>query len=88
MIEVATRIWIIGANTSKSCPRPQNLDYMKNPALLRKVMLLLIAGIMISCTASAYLGLQSGNTARAASVFFAGLAFSILFWSKMPKKAS
>jgi len=61
---------------------------MKNPALRRKVIVLLIAGIMISCTASAYLGLQGGHTARAASVLFAGLAFSILFWSRMPKKES
>ena len=54
---------------------------------LRTVILLLIAGIMISCTASALLGLQSGHAARAASTFFAGLTFSIIFWMRLPKKA-
>jgi hypothetical protein len=30
--------------------------------------------------------LRIGNTARGASTFFAGLTFSIIFWSRLPKK--
>lgn len=59
---------------------------MLTPDRLRIVIIVLIVLIMISCTASAIFGLKAGHTARAASTFFAGLAFSILFWSRMPKK--
>ncbi|HQV76817.1 MAG TPA: hypothetical protein PLE78_15090 [Flavobacteriales bacterium] len=52
----------------------------------RIAILLLIAGIMICCTTSAVLGLQSGHTARAASTFFAGLTFSSIFWMQLPKR--
>ncbi|MEO8588608.1 MAG: hypothetical protein ABI432_04505 [Flavobacteriales bacterium] len=52
----------------------------------RNAILLLIVGIMICCTVSAFLGLRSGHTARAASIFFAGLAFSIIFWTRLPRK--
>jgi hypothetical protein len=46
-----------------------------------------IAVIMLCCTVSAILGLRAGHTARAASTFFAGLTFSIIFWSRLPNKA-
>ncbi|MFZ1687680.1 MAG: hypothetical protein WAU70_09675 [Flavobacteriales bacterium] len=60
---------------------------MLTPARLRVLIIALIVLIMFSCTASAILGLRGGHTARAASTFFAGLAFSILFWTRLPKKA-
>lgn len=60
---------------------------MLNPARLRILIIVLIILIMTSCTASAIFGLKAGHTARAASTFFAGLAFSILFLSRLPKKA-
>ena len=59
---------------------------MLSPAVRRNLVLLCIAVIMICCTASAILGFKSGHTARAASTFFAGLTFSIIFWTKRPKK--
>ena len=59
---------------------------MLTPDRLRIVIIVLIVLIMTSCTASAIFGLKAGHTARAASTFFAGLAFSILFWSRLPKK--
>lgn len=59
---------------------------MFNPARLRTVLIVLIILIMISCTASAILSLRGGHTARAASTFFAGLTFSILFFTRLPKK--
>jgi len=58
---------------------------MLTPARLRIVIIVLIALIMTSCTASAIFGLKAGHTARAASTFFAGLAFSIIFWTRIPK---
>lgn len=60
---------------------------MLTPARLRTVLIVLIVLIMISCTASAILSLRGGHTARAASTFFAGLAFSILFFTRLPKKS-
>ncbi|MBK7381980.1 MAG: hypothetical protein IPI81_01395 [Flavobacteriales bacterium] len=56
------------------------------PATRRTLILIGIAMIMICCTSSAVLGMRSGHTARAASTFFAGLSFSILFWSRLPRK--
>ncbi|MBP7515623.1 MAG: hypothetical protein KA791_13805 [Flavobacteriales bacterium] len=61
---------------------------MKNPALSRTLMLLCIAVILACCTASAILAIRSGHNARAASTFFAGLAFSALFLSRLPKRKS
>ena len=60
---------------------------MLTPARLRTVLIVLIVLIMISCTASAILSLRGGHTARAASTFFAGLAFSILFFTRLRKKS-
>lgn len=60
---------------------------MLTPGRLRILIIVLIVLIMTSCTASAIFGLKAGHTARAASTFFAGLAFSILFWSRLPRKA-
>ena len=60
---------------------------MLTPPRLRILIIALIAVIMFACTTSAILGLRTGHTARAASTFFAGLAFSILFWTRLPKKA-
>jgi hypothetical protein len=59
---------------------------MLTPTRLRTLLVVLIVFIMLSCTASAILGLRGGHTARAASTFFAGLTFSILFWMRLPKK--
>jgi len=59
---------------------------MLNPARLRLVIMVLIILIMVSCTSSAILSLRGGHTARAASTFFAGLTFSILFFTRLPKK--
>jgi ABC-type uncharacterized transport system permease subunit len=59
---------------------------MFTPARLRPLLIVLIILIMISCTASAVLSLRGGHTARAASTFFAGLTFSILFFTRLPKK--
>ena len=59
---------------------------MSNPTWRRPLVLALIAAIMICCTASAVFGLRSGHTARAASTFFAGLTFSILFWTQLQRK--
>jgi hypothetical protein len=61
---------------------------MFTPKRLRMLIIALIVVIMCSVTASAILGLRTGHNARAASTFFAGLSFSILFWTRMPKKAS
>lgn len=52
-----------------------------DPKLRRTLTYVAIAVIMLCCTASAVLGLRSGHAARAASTFFAGLSFSILFWT-------
>ncbi len=60
---------------------------MFTPRRLRIVIIVLIVLIMTSCTASAIFGLKAGHTARAASTFFAGLSFSILFWTRLPKRA-
>lgn len=60
---------------------------MLTPPRLRILIIALIVVIMVCCMASAVLGLRTGHPARAASTFFAGLAFSILFWSRLPKKA-
>jgi choline-glycine betaine transporter len=59
---------------------------MFTPKRLRMVIIALIVVIMCCVTASAILGLRTGHTARAASTFFAGLAFSILFWTRLTKK--
>jgi hypothetical protein len=59
---------------------------MFTPARLRSELLVLIVLIMISCTASAILSLRGEHTARAASTFFAGLTFSILLFTRLPKK--
>lgn len=59
---------------------------MFTPARLRVLIIALIVVIMFCCTVSAILGLRGGHTARAASTFFAGLAFSILFWTRIPKR--
>jgi uncharacterized membrane protein YjjP (DUF1212 family) len=59
---------------------------MLPPKTLRTTLIVLIVLIMISCTASAVLSLRGGHTARAASTFFAGLTFSILFFTRLPKK--
>ncbi|MBK9195360.1 MAG: hypothetical protein IPO17_10325 [Flavobacteriales bacterium] len=60
---------------------------MLTPHRRRMLIIALIVVIMACCTASAIFGLRAGHPARAASTFFAGLAFSILFWSRLPKKA-
>ncbi|HOZ41157.1 MAG: hypothetical protein IPO05_11530 [Flavobacteriales bacterium] len=60
---------------------------MHAPSRTRIAVILLIISIMICCTASAFLSLRGGHTARAASTFFAGLTFSILFATRLPKKA-
>ncbi|MBP6575411.1 MAG: hypothetical protein KA230_13250 [Flavobacteriales bacterium] len=52
----------------------------------RLLIIIAISVIMFCCTASAILGFRGGQTARAASTFFAGLSFSILFWMRIPKK--
>ncbi len=54
----------------------------------RPVIIALIAVIMVCCTTSAILGLRGGHNAQAASTFFAGLTFSLIFWARMPKKAA
>jgi hypothetical protein len=59
---------------------------MFTPARLRTVLIVLIVLIMISCTTSAFLSLRGGHATRAASIFFAGLAFSTLFMNRLPKK--
>jgi hypothetical protein len=59
---------------------------MFTPNRLRLTLIVLIVLIMFSCTTSAVLSLHAGHTARAASTLFAGLAFSILFITRMPKK--
>lgn len=59
---------------------------MLTPHRRRQLIIAGIVVIMFCCTASAILGLRGGHTARAASTFFAGLTFSILFWSRLPKK--
>ncbi|MEO8068371.1 MAG: hypothetical protein ABI599_11815 [Flavobacteriales bacterium] len=59
---------------------------MLGPAVRRNLILAGIVVIMVCCTASAILGLRSGNTARAFSTFFAGLAFSLIFWTRRPRK--
>jgi uncharacterized membrane protein YjjP (DUF1212 family) len=59
---------------------------MLPPRTLRTTLIVLIVLIMISCTASAILSLRGGHTARAASTFFAGLTFSILFFTRLPKR--
>ena len=60
---------------------------MLTPNRQRIMIIIAIVMIMFCCTASAILGLRGGHTARAASTFFAGLAFSIMFWTRLPKKA-
>jgi hypothetical protein len=60
---------------------------MFTPPRLRLLIIGLVVVIMFCCTASAILSLRGGHSARAASTFFAGLSFSILFWSRIPKKA-
>lgn len=52
---------------------------------LRTLIIIGIVLILTCCTASAILGLRAGHTTRAASTFFAGLAFSALFFSRLPK---
>lgn len=59
---------------------------MLPPKTLRTTLIVLIVLIMISCTASAILSLRGGHAARAASTFFAGLTFSIFFFTRLPKK--
>ncbi len=54
---------------------------------LRPLLIALIVLIMLASTASAIQGLRAGHTARATSTFFAGLSFSILFWTRLPKRA-
>ncbi|MFZ1688258.1 MAG: hypothetical protein WAU70_12585 [Flavobacteriales bacterium] len=60
---------------------------MITPLQRRILIISLILVIMFCCTASAVLGLRSGHVARAGFTFFAGLTFSFLFWSGMPRKA-
>ncbi len=55
---------------------------MKSHDARRKLVILFIAAIMVSCTASAILGLNDGHTVRSVSEFFAGLAFSALIWTR------
>jgi hypothetical protein len=64
-----------------------HLHLMLSPPRRRLFIIGLVIVIMFCCTASAILSLRGGHTARAASTFFAGLAFCILFWSRIPKKA-
>ncbi|MBK6542956.1 MAG: hypothetical protein IPG10_17070 [Flavobacteriales bacterium] len=52
-----------------------------DPKLRRTLTYVAIAVIMLCCSASAVLSLRSGHAARGASTFFAGLSFSILFWT-------
>jgi len=59
---------------------------MIDPKLRRTLTYIGIAMIMTCCTASAVHGISSGHTARAASTFFAGLSFSVLFWSTTRRK--
>jgi len=59
---------------------------MFSPNRQRLTLIVLILLIIFSCTTSAVLSLRTGHTARAASTFFAGLAFSILFITRMPKR--
>ena len=49
--------------------------------LRRKLIVVVIALIMICCTASAWYGIKAGHYPQAASTFFAGLTFSFIFWS-------
>jgi fucose permease len=60
---------------------------MLTPDRRRMLAIAAIVVIMFCCTMSAILSLRAGRTAPAASTFFAGLAFSILFWTRLPKKA-
>lgn len=60
---------------------------MRAPHRSRTLIIILIAVIMVCCTASAILGMRDGHVARPASTFFAGLAFSILIWTRLPKKS-
>lgn len=64
------------------------LHPMFTPQRIRLLIIGAIIVIMSCCTVSAVLGLRTGHTARSASTFFAGLSFSILFWTRMPKKAA
>ncbi len=57
-----------------------------DPARRRTLMLFCIAAILVCCTTSAILAVRSGHKTQAASTFFAGLAFSALFLSRLPKK--
>lgn len=50
----------------------------------RPILIFGIVVILVCCTTSAILGLRAGHTARAASTFFAGVAFSVLFYSLLP----
>ncbi|MEO8587899.1 MAG: hypothetical protein ABI432_00880 [Flavobacteriales bacterium] len=50
-----------------------------DPKLRRTLVLIGVAVILVCCAASAYLGIKAGHNARAASTFFAGLSFSLLF---------
>ncbi|MBK6831888.1 MAG: hypothetical protein IPG92_14640 [Flavobacteriales bacterium] len=59
---------------------------MLSPNRLRVIIIALIVVIMFCCTCSAILSLRTDHNARAASTFFAGLAFSTLFLTRMPKK--
>jgi len=59
-----------------------------DPARRRTLLLICIGVILVCCTTSATLAIRSGHKARAASTFFAGLAFSTLFLSRLPKKES
>lgn len=52
----------------------------------RTVTILLIAGILITCTTSALLGIRSGHTARALSTFFAGITFALLLGARLLRK--
>lgn len=75
------------AKLSVRCVVADYLHSMFTPNRLRVLIIVLIVLIMCCCTASAILSLRTDHTARAASTFFAGLSFSILFWTRMPKKA-
>ncbi|MBL7952512.1 MAG: hypothetical protein JNM62_12430 [Flavobacteriales bacterium] len=52
----------------------------------RTILIIGIVLILVCCTVSAIFGLRAGHTARAASTFFAGVAFSALFFSLLPPR--
>lgn len=63
-------------------------DNLEKPqkSKMRAIGIALVIFIGIACLVSAYFAMKAGYPARAASVFFAGAVFEVIFMSRLRRR--